>query len=74
MPPLSLTKIFTAIIGIIALFHLKDILGSIQAIYYWFGENLEGFNDFSDGARTAIAMSLILLAVVVIFEVTKRKE
>ena len=72
MAPLSLTKIFSAIIGIIALFHLKDILRAIQSIYSWFGESLEGFNDFSDGARTAIAMNLILLMVVVAFKIINK--
>jgi len=72
MPPLSLKKIFTAIIGIIALFHLKDILRAIQSIYSWFGESMEGFNDFSDGARTTIAVYLLLLVVVVAFKIINK--
>jgi hypothetical protein len=64
MPTLSLKKIFTAIIGIIVLLHLRDILRVFQSVYAWLGESLEGLNSFSEGAQTAIAFCLILLAVV----------
>ncbi len=64
MPTLSLKKIFAAIIGIIALVHLRSILRVFQSVYSWLGESLEGLNNFSEGARTAIAFSSLLLAVV----------
>jgi len=73
MQPLSLKKIFTAIVGIIALFHLKVILGVIQSLHLWFCENLEGMSDFSDGARTAIAVYVLLLIVVVMFKIANTK-
>ena len=65
MPTLSLKKIFAAIIGIIALVHLRSILRVFQSVYSWLGESLEGLNDFSEGAQTAIAFCSVLLAVVV---------
>ncbi len=64
MPALSLKKIFAAIIGIIALVHLRSILRVFQSVYSWLGESLEGLNDFSEGAQAAIAFCSILLAVV----------
>jgi len=69
MPILSLKKIFIAIIGIIILTHLRDILRVFQPAYFWLCESLEGLNDFSDGAQTAIAFSLMLLAVVLALRV-----
>ena len=68
MPTLSLKKIFTAIIGILILIHLKDILRGVQPAYFWFCESLDGIRDFEDGAQVAIAFYLILLIIVLIFK------
>lgn len=66
MPPLSLKKLFLAIIGIIALSHLKVILNVIESIYEWFCDSLDGFRDFDEGAQTAIAITIIIIIVVLI--------
>jgi len=68
MPTLSLKKIFTAIIGILILIHLKDILRGVQPAYFWLCESLDGIRDFEDGAQAAIAFYLILLIIVLIFK------
>ena len=72
MAPLSLTKIFAAIVGIIALFHLGRILNVIKSLYMWLCESFEGMNDFSEGARAAIAMSLVLLGVVTTLRILEK--
>lgn len=74
MPPLSLKKIFAATVGIIALSHLRAILRVIQSLHLWFCESLEGMNDFSGGARTAIAVYVLLLIVVVTLKLRDKHE
>ena len=68
MRELSLKKVFAAIAGIIVLCHLKGILDALGTIYAWFSESLSAMNDFPEGAKAAIAMSLILLAIVIAFK------
>lgn len=69
MPTLSLKKIFTAIIGILILVHLKDILRGVQPVYLWFCDSLDGLRDFEDGAQAAIAVATIILIVVLALRV-----
>ncbi len=68
MPTLSLKKIFTAIIGILILIHLKDFLRAVQPAYLWLCESLSEFRYFPRGAQAAIAFNLILLIIVLIFK------
>lgn len=64
MPTLSLKKIFTAIVGVLILIHLKDILRAFQPAYLWLCESLDKLRDFEDGAQAAIAVTTIILMVV----------
>lgn len=66
---MSLKKIFTAIIGIMFLIHLKDILRGLQPAYHWLCDSLEGLRDFEDGAQAAIAVTTIILIVVLTLKV-----
>jgi hypothetical protein len=72
MPTLSLKKIFTAIIGVLILIHLKDFLRGVQPAYLWLCESLDGIRDFEDGAQAAIAFYLIMLVVVCIFKTVNK--
>lgn len=66
---LSLKKIFTAIIGVLILIHLKDILRAVQPAYLWFCESLDGLNEFESGAQAAIAVMVIVLIAVLALRV-----
>jgi hypothetical protein len=68
MPTLSLKKIFTAIIGILILIHLKDFLRAVQPAYLWLCESLAEFRYFPRGAQAAIAFYTIILIIVLIFK------
>ncbi len=61
---MSLKKIFSAIIGVMLLIHLKDILRALEPAYFWFCESLNGLRDFDEGAQVAIAGTTIILIVV----------
>ncbi len=69
MPTLSLKKIFTAIVGILFLIHLKDILRGLQPAYFWFCDSLYALRDFEEGAQVAIAITTIILIVVLALRV-----
>lgn len=66
---LSLTKIFAAIAGIIALLHLKVIMEVIARVYNWFCDSLEPMRDFPEGMQATIAFCSILLIVVVLLKI-----
>lgn len=66
MPPLSLKKIFLAILGILALIHRKEILETLEPIGWWFRDSLQGFYDFPRGAQSAIAFFILVLIAVLI--------
>ncbi len=68
MPPLSLKKIFTAIIGVLILIRLGDILRAVQPAYLWLCESLAELRYFSRGAQAAIAFNTILLIIILIFK------
>ena len=72
MPTLSLKKIFTAIVGVLILIHLKDILRAVQPAYFWLCESLDGINEFESGAQAAIAVAAIGVIVVVTLRVLKK--
>lgn len=73
-PKLSLTKIFLAIIGLIILFHIKDVLKVFRQIFSWFSESLSFINDFPEDAQAAIAFCSILLVVVIIFKTVNKNH
>jgi hypothetical protein len=62
-----------AIIGLIILFHIKDVIGVIRQIYNWLEESLEYMRDFPEGMQAAIAFCSILLIVVLIFKTVNKK-
>ncbi len=66
---MSLKKIFTAIIGVMFLIHLKDILRGLQPAYFWLCDSLHGLRDFEEGAQVAIAVTTIVLIVVLALRV-----
>ena len=66
---MSLKKIFTAIIGVMFLVHLKDILRGLQPAYFWLCDSLDGLRDFEEGAQAAIAVTTIVLIVVLALRV-----
>jgi len=70
---LSLTKIFIFIAGVILLINLKDIFKIIKTIHVWLAKSLDGLNQFSEGAQTAIAFTSILLVVVMIYKLIERR-
>jgi len=72
MPKLSLTKIFTAVVGIIMLLHLRGIFEFIGSVYEWFADSLTFMRDFPEGAQAAIAFCSILLAAVLIFKTVNK--
>ena len=72
MPTLSLKKISLAIMGIIALAHLRDILRVFQSVYAWLSKSLNGLNNFPEGAQAAIAFLSILLAIVLLLRFYER--
>ena len=61
---MSLKKIFSAIIGVMFLIHLKDMLRALEPAYFWFCDSLAGLRDFDEGAQVAIAITSIILIVV----------
>lgn len=66
MPPLSLKRIFLAILGVLALLHRQAIVHALEPIGLWFSDSLMGFYDFPKGAQSAIAFfSLVLIAVLI---------
>lgn len=71
MSNLSLTKIFTAIAGILILLNLKEILNVLGPAGQWFAESLDGINNFPQGAQTTIAFFVILLVIVIVLKVLK---
>jgi len=73
MPKLSLTKIFTAIVGIIILLHLRGILEFIGSIYEWFAEGLQFMRDFPEGAQAAISYLTIILVIVIVFKTINKQ-
>ena len=66
---MSLKKIFTAIIGILFLIHLKDILRALEPAYFWFCDSLNEIKYFEEGAQAAIAVTTIVLIVVLALRV-----
>lgn len=66
MQPLSLWKIYSLIIAVILLLHLKSILGAVRQIYEWFTISLGFMSDFPEGAQAAIAFGLIAFVLVFI--------
>ena len=66
MPPLSLSKIFIAILGILALAHLKEIFSALAPVGWWFRDSLFGMYNYPAGAQTAIAFLSIVLVVALI--------
>lgn len=66
---MSLKKIFTAIIGVMFLIHLKDILRGLQPAYFWLCDSLNEMRDFEEGAQAAIAVTTIVLIVVLALRV-----
>ena len=66
MPPLSLWKIYSLIIAVILLLHLKSVLWAISRIYNWFTISLGYMSDFPKGAQAAIAFGLIAFVLVFI--------
>jgi hypothetical protein len=69
---LSLKKLFLAIVGLIVLFHIKDVLRVVRQILNWFSESLSFINDFPEDAQAAIAFCSILLIVVIIFKTVNK--
>ena len=62
-------------IGQIAtIFLVVFILSRSRQIVAWFKDALSGFEDFPEGAQTAIAFSLILLVAVMIFKTVNKKK
>lgn len=74
MEKLSLKKIGAIIVGIIALCHLKEILGAFGQIYSWFAESLEPIRDFPEGARAAIAFCTLLCMAVLVNQSFNKKS
>jgi hypothetical protein len=67
MPPLSLKKIFIAILSVIALINLNKIHDAFAPVAEWFRDSLFGLYDFPRGAQTAIAfLSLVFLIVAIV--------
>ena len=61
-------NIFGLIVLIIVLVNAKPISKAFHSMAEWFTESLDGLNDFSPGAQTAIAFTSIVLVIVVIFK------
>ena len=64
---LSQTKIFLWIISITALIYRRRISGTIESIYSWFAESLDGMRSFPRGAQAAIAFLSIVALVTLAF-------
>lgn len=58
----------TVIIVILLLVNLKAILNSVRSMCNWFATSLDGLNNFSEGAQTAIAFTSILMVIVMIYK------
>mgnify|MGYP007030179222 CR=1 FL=1 len=66
MPPLSLKKIFLAVLGVLVLIHRRAMVNALEPFGVWFRDSLLGFSDFPKGAQSAIAFfSLVLIAVLI---------
>ena len=66
MAPLSLKKIFLAVLGILAIRHRHAIVNALEPFGLWFRDSLLGFYNFPKGAQSAIAFfSLVLIAVLI---------
>lgn len=68
MKKLSSTKIFAFIVIVMLLANLSSVLKLFGAILVWFGKSINGLNQFSEGAQTAIAFLSILLVAVMIYK------
>jgi len=69
---ISLKKIGIAIIGIIILFHLREILAAVGAVFRWFGDRLAFIDNFPDDAQATIAFCTIILIVVIVLKAMKK--
>ena len=67
MERLSFRKISALIIVILLLVNLKAISFFFRTTFSWFAASIEGLNNFSEGAQTAIAFTSVLLVVVLIY-------
>lgn len=74
MPPLSLNKILIAVLGFLALAHLKEIFIALAPVGWWFHDSLMGLYDFPRGAQTAIAFLSLVLVIVLIVKHLERKQ
>lgn len=68
MQPISLKKIFIAILGVVALVNLRDIRQGLEPFWWWFHESLLGLHNFPRGAQTAIAFMTMILVFVLLFK------
>lgn len=67
MEKLSFRKIAALIIVILLLINLKAISNFLRSTFNWFATSIDGLNNFSDGAQTAIAFTSVLMVVVLIY-------
>lgn len=65
-------NILGLIITLIALINLKAISNFLRSICSWFAASIDGLNNFSEGAQTAIAFTSVLLVVVLLFKLIQK--
>ena len=66
MKDISISQIATIILVVF-------ILSRSQQIVRWFEDAMRGFGDFPEGAQTAIAICIIILIVLMIFNTINKK-
>ena len=69
MQKLSLRKIIRIVIVIFLLANLEAISSFLGSVCSWFATSLNGLNNFSEGAQTAIAVAITGLVIVVTLRV-----
>lgn len=60
------------IIVIIVLINIKAISNFIKSMCSWFASSLNGLNHFSPGAQTAIAFTLTILVLIMVFKLIQK--
>ena len=60
------------IIVVIVLTNLKALFNFIKSMSCWFASSLNGLNHFSPGAQTAIAFTLTILVLIMVFKLIQK--
>jgi len=73
MPPISMKKIFIAILIIVLLSRLDRVLAFLSRIYEFFHESLDAAGNFSKGEKYVLCLLLLALLYISIYKLMYEK-